>query len=152
MQRPGVPGADAEVILAETAPATIAFFVGGIPRPSQTGTVVKAGDRLIPLRRNTTFGTLVGAIARQHAPPTPLKGPVCLTLRFYLPRPASLSKRVILPTTRPDADNLLKHLLDQLEGVLYARDSQIVELIVLKRYAAPEGRCGLQVELREVLA
>jgi Holliday junction resolvase RusA-like endonuclease len=133
--------------------ARCAFFVAGIPRPSQTGSVVRTGDgRLVPLRRNTAFGTLVGAIARQHAPPAPLEGPLALTLTFFMPRPKSLPKRVTMPVTRPDLDNLIKHLTDQLEGVLYRSDSQLVELILSKRYSALQGHSGLEVELREVIA
>jgi Holliday junction resolvase RusA-like endonuclease len=136
--------------LAETTPVSLAFFVAGIPKPSQTGSVIRAGDRLIPLRRNTPWGVLVGSIARQHAPATPLPGPLAMSLTFYLPRPKALPRHRTLPVVRPDLDNLVKHLCDQLEGVLYARDSQLVELILSKRYAERDGRCGLEVEVREV--
>lgn len=70
----------------------------------------------------------------EHKPPTPVEGPLSMTLHFFLPRPRSLPKRVEFPTTRPDLDNFAKAVLDALRGVIYRDDAQIVHLSVSKHY------------------
>ena len=60
---------------------------------------------------------------------------------FYVP-PASWSKRkraeaifgLIPKTTKPDADNVAKAILDALNGAAYLDDSQVISLLVEKRY------------------
>lgn len=41
----------------------------------------------------------------------------------------------ILPTKKPDCDNIAKIILDALNGIAYHDDSQVVELTVEKRYS-----------------
>jgi Holliday junction resolvase RusA-like endonuclease len=41
----------------------------------------------------------------------------------------------MLPTRKPDIDNVLKVILDSLNGVAYIDDSKVVEVIGRKRYA-----------------
>lgn len=40
----------------------------------------------------------------------------------------------IRPTTRPDIDNIAKSITDALNGIAYDDDSQIVELMIFKKY------------------
>lgn len=119
------------------------FFVPGRPKSTQTGSVVRAGGRLIPIRRGTAWSAVCGLVARQYAPPTPLAGPLAVAIRFQLPAP---KKRRALPTTRPDIENLVKGLLDSWNGVLWADDSQIVDLWLTKGYGVP----GVNVTVREL--
>jgi Holliday junction resolvase RusA-like endonuclease len=42
----------------------------------------------------------------------------------------------VLPTTKPDADNVVKAVFDGLNGVLWRDDVLVVDLRVRKRYAA----------------
>ena len=42
----------------------------------------------------------------------------------------------VLPTTKPDADNVVKAIFDGLNGVLWRDDVLVVDLRVRKRYAA----------------
>lgn len=63
------------------------------------------------------------------------RGPVRVVAEFFLPRPKSLKK----PTphlTRPDVDKLARACGDAMTGVVYADDSQVVQLCVSKYYAA----------------
>jgi crossover junction endodeoxyribonuclease RusA len=62
---------------------------------------------------------------------------VRLTVAFFLPRPKSLPKRVTCHTKTPDLDKALRAIGDSLSGVCYRDDSQIVEIVAMKRYAAP---------------
>lgn len=76
-----------------------------------------------------------------------LAGPVSITLTIYLPVPKSFSKKKtteameakIFPTKKPDVDNVLKAVMDALNGVLYEDDKQVVAVCVEKYYAVYEG-------------
>ncbi len=41
----------------------------------------------------------------------------------------------ILPTKRPDADNIIKIILDALNGSIYHDDAQICNIYFTKKYA-----------------
>lgn len=43
----------------------------------------------------------------------------------------------ILPTVKPDLDNVAKAVLDALNGIAYDDDSAVVQLIICKSYAYP---------------
>ena len=79
----------------------------------------------------------VGAFARQ-AIPTPLEGPIRLSLSVVIMTPKSWSKKrqavLNYATTRPDLDNVTKALMDGLNGVAWHDDRQVVELSVEKHY------------------
>lgn len=61
--------------------------------------------------------------------------------------PASWSKRrqamalrgEILPTTKPDVDNVVKVLFDGLNGIVWKDDVQVVDASARKRYGATPG-------------
>lgn len=124
----------------------ISFFVPGKPRAMQTGSVVRAGGRAFPVRRNTTWAAIVGLIARQHAPEALLDGPLVADLLFYVKMPKAAAKTRKYPVVRPDAENLGKGILDAFSGVLYHDDSQVVDLLIRKRYTYNQE--GVRVELR----
>ena len=69
----------------------------------------------------------------------PLSGPVMVDLRFALPRPKSLPKRVLHHVKKPDLDNLAKAVKDALRGIVYNDDSQVVCLKVSKAYSPTPG-------------
>ena len=60
---------------------------------------------------------------------------------FKIPTSASKSKReqmrgrLLLPTKKPDADNILKIIADALNGIAYHDDAQIVHADVYKCYS-----------------
>lgn len=65
--------------------------------------------------------------------------------RFPIPKSFSQKKRgavldsEILPTKKPDADNILKLVADALNGVAYEDDAQVVRMEVCKEYTALDG-------------
>ena len=71
-----------------------------------------------------------------------INGPVELEVICYFSPPKSMSRTrtaaalagEILPTKRPDVDNICKLCADALNGIGYRDDSQIVGLRILKRY------------------
>ncbi len=87
----------------------------------------------------------------------PSQAPIALTLDVGLAPPRSWSQRrrdaatagEIAATKRPDLDNFVKSVLDGLDGVVFADDSQVVRLEVHKRYSA---RPGVSITVREVQA
>lgn len=74
-------------------------------------------------------------------------GRVIAAVEAVMPIPASWSKAkrldaissVIRPIGRPDADNISKLVLDACNGIVYADDSQIVDLTVTKFYGIEPG-------------
>jgi Holliday junction resolvase RusA-like endonuclease len=79
---------------------------------------------------------------KPFAPQKPLKGPIELSLTFFMPIPKGTSgirkrqmlNRVLLPTTRPDEDNLAYIVTNALKEIVYEDDSQICAKHVYKFY------------------
>lgn len=70
-------------------------------------------------------------------------GPVELWLEIYMPIPPSYPKKkaqaardgLLVPTKKPDGDNVIKAICDALNGVVWVDDTQVVDYIVKKRFA-----------------
>lgn len=81
--------------------------------------------------------------------------PLRAIIRAFFPIPKSVSKMKreqmrdlrILHTKRPDVDNIVKAVLDALNGVAYYDDSQIAEVMISKAYAEQPK---VMIELCEV--
>lgn len=91
------------------------------------------------------------ALADQHAPASPLEGPVGLILEFEFPIPPSWSKRRKADAhhhvSRPDLDNLVKLVTDAMtrSGRWWRDDSQVARVVATKVYGlAPQIRVWLQ--------
>ena len=69
--------------------------------------------------------------------------PLHVVIEVFMAVPKSFSKKkreqalrhYIRPTKKPDLDNCAKSILDALNGIAYADDSQVVYLSVSKKYA-----------------
>lgn len=93
-----------------------------------------------------------------------LRGPVRLSLFFYLQRPqyhfgtgrnaGQLKPRFydVRPTVRPDRLKLARAIEDALTGVLYVDDSQTVAGPVEKHYAAPGSQPRVEIEITPLAA
>ena len=88
--------------------------------------------------------TLEACLLR-HVPDKPMTGPLRLDFVAYLPVPRSDSKKAregklsgeILPTKKPDLDNVCKNLLDCMTRLQFWHDdAQLVILTCRKSYAA----------------
>jgi Holliday junction resolvase RusA-like endonuclease len=85
----------------------------------------------------------------------PFGGPIRLILNIDLPIPGGWSMKrqtmaagaLIGATKKPDVSNVLKAVEDGMNGVVYADDSQIVDLWVSKRYSRAPGVRVEAVEL-----
>lgn len=84
-----------------------------------------------------------------------IEGPVAVSVVFMLKMPETWSKakklmaqyREVLPTKKPDVDNLVKTVFDALNGLAYDDDKQIVELSARKVYACKPGTV---IRVREI--
>lgn len=80
-------------------------------------------------------------------PATPLTEALVLRITFSFARPKSHFKRDgtllrMAParhTKKPDVDNLIKFVMDALNGHLYVDDAQVVSVAARKLYAAEDG-------------
>lgn len=97
-------------------------------------------------KATSDFENSVRAIAgRAMDGKTLLDGPVSVRIQFNMQIPKWWPKKkrqaasifAILPTTKPDLDNLAKSVLDAINGIVFADDSQITDLIITKRYGPP---------------
>lgn len=67
--------------------------------------------------------------------PAPLDCEALIEITFYLPKPASASKKVKKPAKKPDWDKLARAVGDALNGLAYSEDSRITTGLVRKRFA-----------------
>ena len=76
-----------------------------------------------------------------------ITGPCRLSVLVYMPIPSSFSQKKrkqaltgeILPAKKPDVDNILKAVMDALNGVAYADDRLVVRAFVRKAYDETEA-------------
>jgi len=126
----------------------------GRPKFSQVGGFV----RTYTPKKTQNYEEHVAAVAKEAMGTTePLETPVGVFLYFRMPIPASYSKKRTQAcldgwekhTKRPDLDNLIKTVLDGLNGVVFKDDCQIVALHCTKVYSTGSG---VSVMVKEELA
>ena len=118
----------------------IQFTVRGLPQAkgSTRAFIVKGKPVITSTNRNLKdWEHLVASEAQKLAPPTLWEGPVNLILRFYLPRPKTLPKKIVWHTKRPDLGKLARACEDALTGIIWRDDSQIVHEVLVKEYGDP---------------
>jgi Holliday junction resolvase RusA-like endonuclease len=84
-----------------------------------------------------------------------MEGPLSMEIIAYYQIAKSASKKQqqamrelkILPTKKPDCDNVIKIIADALNNIAYKDDSQIVIAKILKRYS---DNPRVEVELEEI--
>ena len=72
-----------------------------------------------------------------------IAGAVAVTILLFITPPASWSNKKmlqalnheILPTTKPDIDNVIKGIFDAMNEIVWNDDKQVVDVTVRKRYA-----------------
>ena len=129
------------------------FEIPGEAVPKGRPRMTKSGHAYTP-RQTRDYEAWVRLCWRHAGQPMSLQ-PLQIRLEFYLPIPKSFSKKqreaalagVLLPAKKPDIDNLVKAVLDGLNGLAYRDDQQIVALEAAKGYGAAPL---VQVTLQEV--
>lgn len=90
--------------------------------------------------------------------PQLLYGPLEVSINAYFPVPKSTTKKArkqiedgeILPTKKPDADNIAKVVCDALNQIAYQDDTQVVKLSVIKQFESDKHPVGLVVRIDEI--
>lgn len=127
----------------------IVFEIPGKPFAKQRPRATRRGRMYTP-EETIAFERTVGQIALQHFP-APMDGPVRVTIRATFRPAKSWSKKKTAEhlnkphTQRPDVDNCAKAILDGLNRIAWADDSQIAALSVSKIWG-PCERTIVQVE------
>ena len=102
--------------------------------------------RIADPAKSRDWKAYVRLVASQHAPTTPLAGPVRVRIVCVFPRPRA-RKREHWHTVKPDVDNLVKLVLDSLNGIVYQDDKQVARLELIKVY----GDTGITIVKVEAL-
>lgn len=130
----------------------IAFTVLGVAMPKGSTRAFMPKGAKFPVVVHDNKPSLKGwensirAAIQQYAGGTFFDGPVLVRIAFYLPRPKSLSRKVVWHTKKPDLDKLARGSLDAMKGVLWGDDSQVVQLQVTKHYAADQPQAVIEIE------
>lgn len=125
----------------------IEFTVPGPPQGKGRAKVVKIAGftRMATPAKTVAYEGLVAHVAQVAAAGNSLiQGAAGCNVFIDAPVPASWSDKKrraalagdVLPTTKPDADNVVKAIFDGCNGVIWRDDVQVVNLLVCKRYAA----------------
>ena len=72
-----------------------------------------------------------------------IENAVCMTVVAYMPIPKSTTKKEkeliangrVQPRKKPDIDNIIKVVMDGLNGIAYEDDKQVIAVTGVKRYA-----------------
>ena len=124
----------------------VVFTVPGEPQGKGRPRIGRVGAhaRMFTPAKTVAYEGLV-ALAAQEAMQgrEMITGPVLIELRMFHPVPRSWSKKrqalaltgEVMPTVKCDADNCLKAVSDALNGTLWRDDTQVVNVMLAKRYA-----------------
>lgn len=122
----------------------IQFSVPGVPQGKARPRVTRAGHAYTP-QKTRAYETVVRQCYLQTAGlwPFPDGAALCVHIVASYPIPKGTSKKdrqsmlegKILPTKKPDADNIAKIILDALNGYAYKDDACVVSLSVIKAYS-----------------
>ncbi len=134
-------------------------WVTGVPKPQPRPRAFKTRAGAVRVFDPATAEGWKAAIAtavRQYIPSAPAEGPLYLGVDFFMPRPATLSRKkdpdqAIPHASRPDIDNCIKACLDCLQALGFFRDDcQVCEVSATKLYARKGGAPGARLTLRSL--
>lgn len=139
-------------------PYKVSLWVDGVPKGQPRPRAFARGGHAAVYDPGTAEGwkSQIAEAFRFHRPPTPIEGPVSVTLKFFFPRPGRLRKKKSPPgeiwhTAKPDVDNLAKSVFDALQQIgMFRDDSQIFECAISKVYATIGGKPGMEITIEEL--
>lgn len=128
----------------------IQFTIPGPPigKGRPRATTINGMARLYTPKKTASYEGLVAHAAQAAMIDLPLiEGPVHIELLICCAVPASWSQKKqrmalsgeIIPTTKPDADNIIKAICDGCNGVVWRDDVQAADGSWKKRYRATPG-------------
>lgn len=117
----------------------------------------KSGHAMTPHKTRVAEARVIAAWQALGCPRLD-DGPIVLTVDMALARPGShwkvsgdlsaAGQRSLWPTKKPDADNVLKLLMDSLNGAAYKDDAQVVHAWIVKRWCNAGEREHTVIRLR----
>lgn len=128
------------------SPMFLEFVLEGRPVPKGRPRFARSGCTGTPVvytdKRTKEFERRVAIaadeqMARHHYEPR--TDAMAVEVIFYLTKPKNCPKTRYFPAVRPDLDNLVKSVIDGMNGVVFLDDKQIVHLSAAKRY---DGQFG----------
>lgn len=135
------------------------FEIPGKPCGKARPRFTKSGHTYTP-EQTASYENLVKLCFSQKFPnaePIPKDKSVKAAITAYFPPAKSTPKKqlrlmecgIVMPTKKPDCDNIAKIILDALNGLAYYDDAQIVGLTVEKRYTSPGESPRVKVAIVE---
>lgn len=116
---------------------TTNFVVFGQPIPKARPRMAQSGHVFTP-KRTLDYERRVMLCARQAGLRRPCAGAVSVTLHLF-----------VANRRRADIDNIAKSILDGLNGIAYADDSQVADLRVSRSFDASNPRAEISIEITE---
>lgn len=121
---------------------SMVFVIKGEPKGKGRPRFTKTGRVYTP-SETSRYEELVRLSYLNMAKGYKFTSPVRVTIKAFCKPPKGKSKKVvedmlngrILPTKKPDADNVAKIILDGLNKVAWDDDTQVVDMMVTKRYS-----------------
>ncbi|MEC4168362.1 RusA family crossover junction endodeoxyribonuclease [Pseudomonas sp. MS-1(2024)] len=116
----------------------------GRPRVSTIG----GHARMFTPPKTANYETLIAMAAQQAMAGRELiGGPVLVEMKIMVSVAASWSKKKtaealagdVMPTKKPDADNVLKAICDGINGIVFKDDVQVVNVSLSKRFSETPG-------------
>jgi len=133
----------------------LAFTIPGEPVAKGRPRMTRQGRTYTP-QKTVNYETLIQeCFAIAYPDHQPITGPLGLKIDAHFTIPASWSQKKqmaaqnyqIMPTKRPDVDNVIKCVADGLNGIAWRDDSQIVSVLANKFYST---RPRVEIEITEV--
>ena len=124
---------------------TFHLVVPGIPRGKERPRFRRGQRRPFTPKQTRENEADIGWVARQAMRVLPpLAGAFRVDIKAVMPVPASWSAKrresalsgLILPTNKPDIDNILKGVLDGLNKIIWTDDAQVTDARVQKCYGS----------------
>lgn len=132
--------------MAHQPAATIAFVIPGTPVGKGRPKFARRGNFTVAYtpEKTASYENLVKVKAEEAMNGRPvLDGAVAVTIWLWVTPPASWSQKKqrqalsheILPTSKPDVDNVIKGIFDAMNEIVWKDDKQAVDVSIRKRYS-----------------
>ena len=136
---------------------TVSFTVFGVAQPKGSIRAFQPKGMKRPVLTSTNknlgqWSALVRHVAQRHAAAGVYFGSgegVNVELKFALPRPSSIPKKVQHHVRKPDVDKLTRAVLDALTGTVFHDDSQVGAILAIKEYAERDFPPCVKVSVQE---
>ena len=130
----------------EKESATVAFVIPGTPVGKGRPKFARRGNFVSTYtpEKTASYENLVKVKAEEAMKGRPaIDGAVAVTIWLWVTPPVSWSQKKqrqalsheILPTSKPDVDNVIKGIFDAMNEIVWKDDKQAVDVSVRKRYS-----------------